>query len=148
APWYARFHLAIFVWGKADLLQRRAGVRETYQDYYRALYRDDAPGYPAFREALQATGRWTAERGLPWVFVILPEFHEFPGPFADVYSRVRRDAEAAGARVIDITEAFADADPATMWVARNDVHPNARGHAAIAAAIRERVDPALFRRSP
>ncbi len=137
APWYARFHTAIFLWAKSDLLRRRFGARESYEEYYRALYEPDAAGFPAFRDALQATGRWARDRGVPWIFVVLPEFHGFEadGPFSDVYVRVARLAAESGAQVVDATPHFAGVDPSTVWVAPNDVHPNARGHARIAEAI-------------
>lgn len=146
APWYARFHLAVFVWAKSDLLRRRLGAKDGYEDYYRSLYDEGALGYAGFTRALARTGEIARARGLTWVFVILPEFHAFPGPFEDVYARVAADAGRAGAIVIDVTGAFAGEDPATTWVARNDVHPNARGHALIARAVRDAVDPALFTR--
>lgn len=137
APWYARFHTAIFLWAKTDLLQRRFGVRESFEDYYRGLYREDAAGYRAFGEALDRTGAWARARDLPWMFVILPEFHSFDsqGPFRDVYAQVTARAAQAGARTLDATPAFAGTDPASVWVAYNDVHPNATGHAIIADAI-------------
>lgn len=146
APWYARFRLAIFVWAKSDLLQRRFGAKEDYADYYRDLYAPDAAGYPVFERALVRTGEIARARDLPWVFVILPEFHEFPGPFQDVYARVAEDARNAGAIVVDATTEFLGQDPATIRVARNDVHPNAKGHSLIARAVIDAVDPALFTR--
>ena len=93
-------------------------------------------------------GRTARERDLPWVFVILPEFHGFDpeGPFEEIYARVAGLAEAAGARVVFAVDDFRGVDPATIRVAVNDVHPNARGHAIIARAIRDRVDPAALAR--
>jgi len=146
APWYTRFHTAIFLWAKKDLLKRRVGSRETYVDYYRDLYGEEAPGRPAFESALAGTGAWARERGVPWVFVVLPEFHDFDpdGPFADVYAYVKRTAAAAGALVVDSVPAFANLEPAAVWVAPNDVHPNAVGHSVIARAIAAAVAPELF----
>jgi lysophospholipase L1-like esterase len=144
-PWYARFHLSIFAWSKVDLVQRRLGTRPTYADYYRGLYASDAPGFGSFRDALARTGAWARARGVPWVFVVLPEFHEFPGPFAEVFTQVRSAATEAGATVVDVTGSFDGVDPSTIWVARNDVHPNARGHALIARAIRDGLAPDCFR---
>ncbi|MEZ5066861.1 MAG: SGNH/GDSL hydrolase family protein [bacterium] len=145
-PWFARSRLAVFLWGKADLLRRRAGAAATFVDYYRDLYDETAPGWPAFRDAIRGTGDTARERGLPWVFVILPEFHGFAadGPFRDVYDRVARLAADAGAIVVRVEPAFGDVDPATIRVATNDVHPNARGHAIIARAVAEAVDPRLW----
>jgi lysophospholipase L1-like esterase len=145
-PWCARFHLAIFAWSKIDLLERRFGARPSYVDYYRGLYATGSPGLAAFDEALLRTGAWAAARGVPWAFVLLPEFHEFPGPFAEVYAQVRAAAAAAGANVVDLTGAFDGVEPSTVWVARNDVHPNAKGHSLIARGILEHLDAAWFRR--
>jgi lysophospholipase L1-like esterase len=146
APWYARFRVAIFLWAKTDLLQRRVGARAGYADYYRGLYAPGAAGLADFSAALTRTGAWARERGVPWVFVVLPEFHDFApgGPLDDVFARVRAEAAAAGAIVVDAIPAFRGHDPATIRVAVNDVHPNATGHAIIAAAILEAIDPAIF----
>lgn len=145
-PWWGHSRTAIFAWAKGDLLRRRLGARADFTDYYRDLYADDAPGFAAFREALRGVGEWTAARGLPWVFVVLPEFHGFApdGPFAGVYARVAREARDAGAIVVDAVPAFAGEDPAAVRVAYNDVHPNAHGHAVIAEAVDRAVDPVLF----
>ena len=149
-PWWGRFRTAVFLWAKGDLLRRRLGARADYAEYYRDLYRDDAPGFGPFREALRGVGEWTRTRHLPWIFVVLPEFHGFDpeGPFADVYRRVAEEARADGATVVDLVPAFAGVDPAEIRVAYNDVHPNARGHAIIAEAIDRAVDPACFVPAP
>jgi lysophospholipase L1-like esterase len=146
SPWYANLHTAVFLWAKADLLRRRAGARASYVDYYRGLYEEGAPGLAEFRSALDGIGEWAAARNLPWVFVILPEFHGFAedGPFRGIYALVAEEAARAGARVVDVTGAFRDTDPRTVWVAYNDVHPNDRGHAIVAEAIATAVDPRLF----
>jgi hypothetical protein len=149
-PWYSRLYLSIFLWSKTDLLSRRLGARESYVDYYRNLYEPEAPGMLALERALAETGRWAAERNLPWVFVVLPEFHGFArgGAFEGICSKVGRLAAEGGATVVDAREAFRDTDPAAVWVAYNDVHPNSRGHSIIASAILEAVDPAIFHSRP
>lgn len=146
APWYTHFYTSIFFWSKLDLIERRFGERKSYVDYYRDLYDEDAPGAAAFNLALRRTGEWARKRNVPWFFVVLPEFHGFEdgGPFSGVYEKVRRMAADAGAVVVDVTGDFRGRDPATVWVAYNDVHPNAAGHAIIAEGILKRVDPAGF----
>lgn len=146
APWYSHFYTAIFFWSKADLLQRRLGGRQNYVDYYRGLYEDGAPGLTDFKQALAQTGAWTSERKIPWVFVVMPEFHDFSdgGPFAGVYEYAKKAAADAGAIVIDVTPDFKGQDPRTIWVAPNDVHPNAKGHAIVADAVARKLDPSLF----
>jgi lysophospholipase L1-like esterase len=82
--------------------------------------------------------------------VVLPEFHGFDpdGPFRDVYALVEERARAAGARVVDVTGAFDGVDPSTVWVAANDVHPNAKGHRIIADALAGPIAAALAEGSP
>jgi hypothetical protein len=145
-PWWGRLHAAVFLWSKSDLVRRRLGARADYVEYYRGLYREGAEGRAAFEASLAGVGRWSRRRGLPWILVVLPEFHGFAGggPFDDVYRWVAERARGQGAIVVDATGAFRDADPATIRVAYNDVHPNARGHAIIADAIDRAVDPATF----
>ncbi|MFN8176714.1 MAG: SGNH/GDSL hydrolase family protein [bacterium] len=147
-PWYGRFQTAVFFWAKTDLLRRRAGERATYVDYYRGLYRPGAAGLAGFDDALRGVGEWTRAHGVPWVFVVLPEFHGFGrgGPFDAIYREVSRKAQDEGAIVVDATAAFLDVDPASIRVAYNDVHPNAKGHAIIADAIRHAIDPRIFLR--
>jgi lysophospholipase L1-like esterase len=146
APWYSHFYTAIFVWSKTDLLERRLGGRQNYVDYYRGLYQEGAPGLADFKLALAETGAWTRERKIPWVFVVMPEFHQFgdDNPFVDVYDYAKRAAADAGAIVVDVTGDFKGEDPRTIWVAPNDVHPNAKGHAIIADAIVKKLDPSVF----
>lgn len=146
APWYSHFYTAIFFWSKSDLLQRRLGGRQNYVDYYRGLYQDGAPGLADFKQALSDTGAWTREHKIPWVFVVMPEFHDFSdgGPFTSVYEYTKKAAADAGAIVIDVTPDFKGQDPRTIWVAPNDVHPNAKGHAIVADAVVKKLDPSIF----
>jgi lysophospholipase L1-like esterase len=150
APWYSHFYTSIFYWSKYDLVVRRAGNRKNYVDYYRDLYVEGSPGGPDFKQALQRTGDWTRRHNVPWVFVVLPEFHNFDehNPFSNVYEEVKRTAAQAGAVVVDVTGDFRGQDPSSIWVAYNDVHPNAKGHAIIAEGILKQVDPKVFLRQP
>lgn len=56
-------------------------------------------------------------------------------------ARIRRKALSkrllaeAGFGVMDISQAYGDSDPASLWVAPWDRHPNAAGHAMLAAAF-------------
>lgn len=150
-PWYGRSHTAVFFWAKSDLLRRRFGASKSYANYYVDLYRPEAKGYDAFTSAIRSLGERARGRGIPWVFVVLPEFHDFSsgGPFEGVYAQVEALARESGALVVDAVAAFRDIDPAAIRVAYNDVHPNATGHAIIAETIVRAVDPGLFvRREP
>lgn len=75
-----------------------------------------------------------AARGVPAVWVLIPRV----GKPADGAERARLVgmARAAGfAAVVDASDAYDGADPATLAVAPDDFHPNAEGHARIAARL-------------
>jgi lysophospholipase L1-like esterase len=145
-PWYGGSHLAVFLWSTADVVARAYGDRGTFVDFYRDLYRPNAPGLVAFDAAMTGIADWTRTRRVPWILVLLPEFHHPApgGPLQVVSQDVGREATELGAQVVDVAPAFADVEPASIWLARTDVHPNIRGHALIAAAIATTVDPGHF----
>jgi len=66
-----------------------------------------------------------------WIF--LPQVRE--GDWQDETPATVRLAENAGYVVIDLSDIYTGADPATMRLAEWDEHPNARAHQLIAARI-------------
>jgi GDSL-like lipase/acylhydrolase family protein len=77
-------------------------------------------------------------RGVPIVWVLIPRV----GRKSDAVDQPRliETARAAGfSRIIDLTGAFDDLDPAKLAVDRDDFHPNRRGHARLA----QRLDQAV-----
>ncbi len=120
-----------------------------YRDLYTERYADPA-----------ATGRLVADlrgllasvrgRGLPLVFVHIPELHGFdPYPFPQVHrlieERVLADSEAC---YVDLLPALAGHEPTSLWVSPEDHHPNAAGHELMARAILEACGPVLAGAAP
>ena len=66
--------------------------------------------------------------------VMLPELHDLENyPFTAEYAKVENFLRDNGIPVIDLTHSFAGYDdPAGLWVAPDDAHPNALAHRMIA----------------
>jgi hypothetical protein len=85
--------------------------------------------------AYQSIVRQCEERGTRAVWVYLPK----PGTTNDekAFSNLRRLAAKAGFATIDLRSAYGSTPMEELIVARWDLHPNARGHAMIAQALRD-----------
>jgi len=110
-----------------------AGVRPGLRaDSYRNLLR------PLRWELLEGVYRRAAAecraRGVPAVWVLVPRVGK---PIDPTEKRRLMDlARRAGfSAVVDVTTAYDGAEPSTLAVSANDFHPNADGHARIAAAL-------------
>lgn len=131
-------HLASYVYlgNRLDALARGVTGRGGWRDYYRSLYRDDAPGWRGAREALRELGRRCAERRLRCVVADQPELHALdPYPFTAESARVERAAADAGLAYLDLRPALRGLAPHALWVSPQDAHPNALADARYAEAL-------------
>lgn len=104
-------------------------------------------GYLEYYSSLYEGENWTryedAVREMPQVFdltksaiVLLPELHATdPYPFDKQYSKAAQSFRDVGYSVFDATSSIVGESPESLWVAPDDVHPNARGHELIAKYI-------------
>lgn len=130
-----------------DAFQRQRGWKDTYEDYYRGLYRPDNPGWQACVQALEELSRLARDQAIALRLVLIPELHA-PGaayPFRDIHAAVAAVASRQGIPVLDLADAFDDVAPHTLWVSPGDAHPNATAHRIIAHAI---FDEMTGRRAP
>jgi lysophospholipase L1-like esterase len=82
-------------------------------------------------------------RGVPSVWVLIPRVGKPAG--REERERMAGLARSAGfTDVIDASDAFGAADPASLAVSPDDFHPNALGHALLARAL----EPSLLARVP
>ena len=75
-----------------------------------------------------------ASRGVPVVFVLIPRVGKAVEPVGRK-KLLGLAVEAGFTAVIDASDAYGDSDFCTLAVSPHDYHPNARGHALIAAAL-------------
>lgn len=111
----------------------RAGIRPGLStESYRRLLR---PLRWALLEGVyRAAARDCQSRGLPTVWVLIPRVGKPIDP-AERRGMIDRARAAGFDLVIDATDAYDGAEPASLAVGPNDFHPNTQGHARIASAL-------------
>jgi len=146
-PGLGHSRLVTFYWSRIKMLMARITPTAGFQEYYAALYRDGAEGWAASREALARLAALQREHGFDLGEVILPELHELEDyPFAEEHAQVTEAARALRIPVLDLAPRFEDeSDPQSLWVSRDDAHPNARAHALIAEYSLDFVSEGLVR---
>jgi hypothetical protein len=99
-----------------------------FEPYYSALYSGE--NWEKYEKTLTNVARVFDNRKL--TVVLLPELRILqPYPFVPIHSKVRGFFETRGYRVIDALPAFGNEKPENLHVAKDDAHPNARGHERI-----------------
>ncbi len=89
--------------------------------------------------------------GVPFHLVVFPLLFELDDyAFHDVEAEIERFAERSRIPHFSLTPAFLGREDHALWVASNDQHPNAEGHAIAAERllpyVRDAVIDALARR--
>lgn len=138
-PWQ-RSRALLLLWGRLDRLGRDLDTGETWEPWYRRLYRDENPGWGAALAAVDEMGAWCRARGVPCVAALLPEFHHVGAdfPFTAEYRRVMERYRAAGfVAVASMAERFPTGPGGGWWVSAEDAHPNADAHAILAEGVAE-----------
>jgi lysophospholipase L1-like esterase len=133
-PWLGSVRVVTFYWSRIKALVARFSESAGYEEWYEALYRDDAEGWRAAQRAFLQLREVCAAHDIALQVVLLPELHELVDyPFEAEHSAVSGFLEANGIRSLDLTPFFAgETDPQSLWVAADDAHPNAEAHRRIA----------------
>ena len=138
---FSRSRLYYLVETRTHRLLERMGLRGSYEDYLRSLYR---PGSPQLEEHRALLGRFLGTVGGERVTVVLiPVLHRLDAyPFEFAHDYVKGLASAGGVRVIDLRDAFRGMDARDLVVNPYDLHFNEKAHAIVAdylyAALRGR----------
>jgi lysophospholipase L1-like esterase len=132
--WVSRLRSVTFLWSRMRGLLSRGSSGQTFESFYSDLYEDDQPGFIAMKDAFIDLRGITEQRGIELQVIMIPELHNLVEyPFAPEYEKVRSFLESNDIAVMDLTESFAGyEDPAGLWVALDDAHPNAKAHKMIA----------------
>jgi lysophospholipase L1-like esterase len=132
--WLGSSRLMTLYWSRIEALTARLSPASGFRQYYAGLYADDQAGWRETRGSLLELSEVCAERGIRLQVAILPDFHQLADyPFAREHATIRAFLAAHDIPVLDLAPRFADQkDPTSLWVAPDDAHPNARGHALIA----------------
>ncbi len=135
-----------FFWSRFRSLTSRTSSSETFDSFYRNLYREDQPGFIAMRIAFLELEKICDSRSIALQVVLLPELHNLMEyPFTKEYRMVYSFLERNGIDVLDLTPAFLGTENArALWVAPDDAHPNDIAHGMIADHSREFVAKGIF----
>ena len=129
-----RSELISFYWSRMRGFISNLGASKNYKNYYADLYAPDALGWAAAKEAFLLLKQVCQDRGIKLQVVLLPELHQLQDyPFEKEYAAVSDFLRANGIEHLNLTPFFKnEAEPARLWVAPDDGHPNAAAHRLIA----------------
>lgn len=129
-----------YFYGRFDAVARMLLGRESWSDYYRLLYREEAPGWQATRQSIEDLAEMTRAQGTPLLLVNYPELRNLATyPFTDVSAKIERVAAAHGVLFLDLLASVQELDPRDLWVSVEDPHPNGKANAHFAAAMTESI---------
>jgi hypothetical protein len=138
---HSRFYY--FLETRTRRLQERLGVRASYGDYLKSLYREGSPEWAAHRQLL---GEFLRSAGERVTIVIIPVLYQLDDyPFAMVHDYVKGLARANGVTVIDLLDAFKGMDARDLVVNPYDFHFNEKAHVIVADYLRRELEKQGFR---
>ena len=132
--WLGNLRLFTFYWSRMKALLARFSESKSFRGFYAALYEPDQPGWVQTRESFLTLAEACRERDIELRVVLLPELHNLAEyPFEREHALVAGFLEEHEVPVLDLAPMFrSETEPRSLWVARDDAHPNARAHALIA----------------
>ncbi|MBI4403383.1 MAG: SGNH/GDSL hydrolase family protein [Deltaproteobacteria bacterium] len=123
-----------FYWSRIGALLSNLSQSNSFQNYYSQLYEENQSGWRRTREAFIRMKKTCDERQIHLQVVLLPELHNLQRyPFRKEHATVLSFLSHLDIEALDLAPFFADQSmPVSLWVARDDAHPNARAHELIA----------------
>jgi lysophospholipase L1-like esterase len=133
-PGLGNYRIITFYWSRLKALRARLSDSVGFEEFYSALYRGEADGWKKSQAALLELKQLSIRHGFELRVVLLPELHNLVDyTFAREHELVTDFLSANEIRHRDLAPYFGnERDPQSLWVSRDDAHPNARAHALIA----------------
>ncbi len=128
-------YIRLYEWIRRLLAARRLAT-ETLA-WYGALWSPENPGAERTFAAIGRMAAATRAHGGAFAVALLPLLAREDGryPLAALHAQIAARLVAMHIVVVDLALLFDGEDPATLWVAPTDMHPNASAHARIAEAL-------------
>lgn len=123
-------------------------ARTSLADHYRALYVDGLPDWERAKAAIRELKADCDKRNIRLVALLVPEMHDFSkdGPFPPIYEKIGKAFQDVGVHMVNPLPRFQTEfgrNPASVWAAADDPHPNAAAHKVIADALYEYLAPRI-----
>lgn len=120
---------------------RRYEKIEGLADYYRALYRDDSPGFQDMVKALSELDRMSKEDGFRVILAMTPDIHQMtPYPFMFAHEKMKEIAKSFGWSYVDLYGPLSAVPSKDLWAMPGDPHINGKGHRLMAEALAPELD--------
>jgi len=127
-----------FLWSHWNAFVLRMNFNKGYRKYYSELYKDGSSAREEFDSAAQELIEISNKNNIPVLVLMIPDLHSIRDyPFDQVNAHIKKIfLKAANIRVVEALPYFDSAlDPLDYWVSKEDPHPNARGHKALADCL-------------
>lgn len=129
-------YAAVFLAGRFDILQRTYFGKADWREYYRDLYRPDAPGWQEEERSFIELAAFCRVKGIRLMVANYPELHELDNyPFPDVTGRIAALAQREELPFVDLLPSIRSEVPTSLWVTPTDSHPNAKAAELFSAAL-------------
>ena len=117
-------------------------------EYYARLYTESNPTWVAARDAIFRMKKIAADQGAKFAVLIQPDLHDLSDKAAqwkalDFVESTLRNAGIPTEQVAPKLRGQYAANPKSLWVAADDPHPNATGHAAMSEALESLIKSTL-----
>ncbi len=133
-PGLGRLRVVTFFWSRVKAARARFTETVGFREFYSSLYEGEAVGWKRSQAAMRQLADLGRDRGFDVRVVILPELHELADyTFRREHALVEGFLRENGVPVLDLAPFFREVDdPQSLWVSRDDAHPNAKAHRMIA----------------
>ncbi len=109
-----------------------------WRGYYLGLYAPEAQGWSVARERIRTLANICGKRGIALAIASYPELHQLtPYPFLTVNHSLQQLADELNLRFINLLPAVINHTPESLWVTRDDAHPNATANNKYARRLAE-----------
>lgn len=127
--------LAVALWIAGSRLFGKIGA-QSLTDYYKSVYRPEAPGFVEMQESLKRLATYAREHNIRIFLAMTPDVHNLKHyDFQFIHDKMRELATADGYTYVDLLPAFGALSPEQVWAMPGDPHPNALGHKLMADAL-------------
>lgn len=130
------FQSWVILGARLDTLLRTIHSEQRWDQYYEALYADDAPGWAEARSAVGRLAAWCRNQGIPCILANQPELRRLdPYPFSAISEKLARLASEQGLLYLDLLGSVSAESADSLWVTVEDPHPNDKACTLFGKAI-------------
>lgn len=133
--WFLGYsRLLTLYWSRLNIILNKMQPAHNYIRSYSALYSPANPGWEAAKEAFLILQNVCSAKGIRLQVVLLPELHNLKNyPFKKEHGQILTFLADNRIQALDLTPSFEGIEnPETLWVAKDDAHPNGFAHSLIA----------------